>query len=180
MPLLRRLRMPSVSRLRCSYGALRLPIPFGLDSGYPLSSAYQVASAPFFAGLSPGHVPPALARLDVCEDWSPAPRCTGFSLGEMRVSQVPGSSSSCVPRPRTPPAPRSSAHLLERGCCLPGGKAFGHRHLGNFEAGSPRPTRSRTYASPTSFSSPSQGSLPTWWAPWSRGFRTLWMTHRIS
>lgn len=56
-----------------------------------------------------------------------------------------------------------------------------------FRGRTPRLTRSRAYASPASFPSPSQGSLPTGWlglqgalAPQSDGFRTRWMTYRIS
>ena len=44
-----------------------------------------------------------------------------------------------------------------------------------------RPTRSRTYASPNPLPCPAQGSLPAGRAhPWPGGFRTRWMTNKVS
>ena len=50
-----------------------------------------------------------------------------------------------------------------------------------FVAAFPRPTRSRTYASPTASPPPAQGSLPAGRAhPSPGGDRTRWTTYRIS
>ena len=44
-----------------------------------------------------------------------------------------------------------------------------------------RPTRSRTYASPSTLPSPAQDSLPAGRAhPWPGGLRTRWMTNKVS
>jgi hypothetical protein len=72
-------------------------------------------------------------------------------------------------------SPFASALLWPSGLTTPWAPVYG-----NFEAGSPRPTCSRAYASPAALPSPSQGSLPAWWAtPWPGGFRTRWTTYRI-
>ena len=58
---------------------------------------------------------------------------------------------------------------------------LGTRKHVSFVATYPRPTRSRAYASPNPLPSPAQGSLPAGRAhPWPGGFRTRWMTNKVS
>jgi len=101
-------------------------------------------------------------------DESPAlQKKTGTSRGEARASRVTGLPSSCVPWCNTPPdttPPRpyfTSRRSTERS---PSPSRKTERSAsGNdivFEATYPRPTRSRTYASPISLPRPSPGSLP--------------------
>jgi len=173
--------VPPVTRLRRSYAALRLPRFRRLRLRSPLAFGLPACGRVFFLrGLSarPRRARARGARL--VGDGSPAPRTSGFSAGETRVSQVAGPSSSCVPRPHTPPALGTLARLRVRRCCLQGKALPRHRNVCDFGAGPPRPTRSRAYASPASLPPPSQGSLPAWRAtPWPGGFRTRWTTNRI-
>ena len=58
---------------------------------------------------------------------------------------------------------------------------LGTRKHVSFVATYPRPTRSRAYASPNPLPSPAPGSLPAGRAhPWPGGFRTRWMTNKVS
>jgi len=80
----------------------------------------------------------------------------------MRASQVSGPSSSRVPWSTTPPGaylplPMAVRSLLPSGDLRPW--APGNIFLSWLHG--PRPTRSRTYASPGALPRPSQGSLPT-------------------
>ena len=112
---------------------------------------------------------------------TPAPHKPALSRGETRVSQVPGPSSSCVPWSSTPPGattprPFSVRSLLPSGESIPW--APGNMFLSWLH---PRPTRSRAYASPNPLPSPAPGSLPAGRAhPWPGGFRTRWMTNKVS
>ena len=85
-------------------------VPIGLGSGRPLPLAYLAAGACSLRDRAG----PATARArprarTVRGDGLPAPRSSGLSWGETRVSQVPGSSSSCAPRTHTPPVLRALA-----------------------------------------------------------------------
>lgn len=180
LPLLRRLRCRPLPGFSAPIQPSDSLVFVDLGSGLPLPSVYPGGRIFFSCRELPRPRHPC-ARACRVGDGLPAPRASGFFFrGKTRVSQVPGSSSSCVPRPRTPPAQRPFTHLPGH-LLLPSGSGNPWAPDSEyFEAGSPRPTRSRDYASPTSLPSSSQVSLSTWWAPWSRGFRTPWMTHRIS
>ena len=81
--------------------------------------------------------------------------------GETRGSQVPGPSSSCVPWSKTPPGATAPRPLSVRSPSS-SSKAIPWTP-GNLIISwlfHPRPTRSRTYASPNPLPSPAQGSLP--------------------
>jgi len=87
---------------------------------------------------------------------------TGSSRGETRASQVPGPSSSCVPWSNTPPGASLPSPIPVRSL-LPSGRmkpsAPGISFLSWLHC--PRPTRSRTYASPHRVTAKTaQGSLP--------------------
>jgi len=89
------------------------------------------------------------------------------SRGEARASRVTGPSSSCVPwcntpPDTTPPRPYFSSRRSTEKPPSPSRKTERSTSRDDivFEATYPRPTRSRTYASPISLPRPSQGSLP--------------------
>lgn len=91
-------------------------VSFGPSSGPPLLSAYPEADAGFAAELSRKR---RLGLTCTCVRWR-APRAgmdhrlpvvPDSTQGEMRVSQVPGSSSSRAPRPPTSPDARRARPL---------------------------------------------------------------------
>jgi len=99
------------------------------------------------------------------------------SRGEARASRVTGPSSSCVPwcntpPDTTPPRPYFSSRRSTEKPPSPSRKTERSTSRDDivFEATYPRPTRSRTYASPISLPRPSQGSLPGGLTPRRAGF----------
>ena len=114
---------------------------------------------------------------------TPAPHQPALSRGDTRGSQVPGPSSSCVPCSTTPPgatAPRPSLGAVAVAFRLSNTLGTLESRFLSWLHGS-RPTRSRTYASPNPLPFPAQGSLPAGRAhPWPGGFRTRWMTNKVS
>ena len=131
--------------------------PFGRRSGLPSPTAYLGAQGLFFAAA-----PVPTQTRATSETLLPRLPVSRLSpQGETRVSQVPGPSSSCVPWSSTPPgatAPRPLSVRLpsssgELKPWTPGKLPISWLH-------NPRPTRSRTYASPNPLPSPAQGSLP--------------------
>ena len=130
---------------------------FGRRSGLPSPTAYLGAQGLFFAAA-----PVPTQTRATSETLLPRLPVSRLSpQGETRVSQVPGPSSSCVPWSSTPPgatAPRPLSVRLpsssgELKPWTPGKLPISWLH-------NPRPTRSRTYASPNPLPSPAQGSLP--------------------
>ena len=100
-------------------------------------------------------------RYNAGDTSTPAPHKPALSRGETRVSQVPGPSSSCVPWSTTPPGattprPFSVWSLLPSGDLIP----WAPENIFLSGLHGPRPTHSRTYASPSPLPSPAQGSLP--------------------
>ena len=92
---------------------------------------------------------------------TPAPPLPALSRGESRVSQVPGPSSSCVPWSSTPPgAKRPSPALGAPAVAFKSPETLGTRNRSLSWLYISRPTRSRTYASPSPLPFPAQGSLP--------------------
>jgi len=86
---------------------------FGLGSGSPClrpTSSADVSSLPGYAGIR--------LRAPV-GDWSPALRTTGLLRGVVRISQVPGPSSSYAPRSITPPGVPSPRPPLSAMALLP-------------------------------------------------------------
>jgi hypothetical protein len=150
-------------------------VPFGPGFGRPSPRAYSACEGLFFAE-SP--LPP---QTDARRGCYPGPRKPGVSPRGTRASQVPGSSSYCVPRSSTPPGaptpgPLPGWTLLPSGLGTPWAPGFRFSWLSP-----PRPTVSRTYASPGQLPASAQGSLPTCRAQlWSGRFRTYWTTYRIS
>ena len=97
------------------------------------------------------------------------PRCLGHPLRACR-GQRPR-------RVRTAPRPSLGAVAV----AFRRSHTLGTRKHFPFVATYPRPTRSRAYASPNPLPSPAQGSLPAGRAhPWPGGFRTRWMTNKVS
>jgi len=85
-----------------------------------------------------------------------------FYRGETWASQIPGSSSSCVPWSYTPPDadfPRLLP-IAKTAVAFRKFRPLGSRNAQFSRPHSPRPTRSRAYASPAASPRPSQGSLP--------------------
>ena len=168
-----------VPRRQRSYAALRLPRPLRP----PLRSSLA-SGLPRCAGLVLHRRTGASAdRCNAGDISTPAPHKPALSRGENEGIQVPGPSSSCVPCSTTPPGGDRPSPAL-------GAVAVAFRlsnTLGTLESrflswlhGS-RPTRSRTYASPNPLPCPAQGSLPAGRAhPWPGGFRTRWMTNKVS
>jgi hypothetical protein len=153
-------------------------VPVGRRSGRPSPTAYPGAEVLFFTAAP---VPPLtgatpetfLPRLPISrlspEEKRGDPRCLGHPLRACRAQR---------PRRVRPPL----AHLAVRSL-LPSGDlipwAPGNIFLSWLPG--PRPTRSRAYASPNPLPSPAQGSLPAGRAhPWPGGFRTRWMTNKVS
>ena len=154
-------------------------VPVGRRSGRPSPAAYPGAEVLVLhrrTGASAN-------RCNAGDISTPAPHKPALSRGETRGSQVPGPSSSCVPCSTTPPgatAPRplSVRSLLPSGCLTPWAPWKADSFRGYMAHG---PTRSRTYASPNPLPFPAQGSLPAGRAhPWPGGFRTRWMTNKVS
>ena len=154
-------------------------VPFGRRSGRPSPAAYPGAEVLFFTaapvppltGATPETFLPRLptSRLSP-EEKRGDPRCLGHPLRACRAQRPR--------RVRTAPRPSRGAVAV----------AFRLSNtLGTLESrflswlyGS-RPTRSRTYASPNPLPFPAQGSLPAGRAhPWPGGFRTRWMTNKVS
>ena len=167
--MLGRVRVPPVPRRLRSYWALRLPALLRALASVPLARAYLHRLRFFFAG---GRVR-MLTRLR--RDGSPAP-VVPVVLGEGEAGPP-----SClvyplghVPWSNTPPdAPHPRPFLRTVRCCLPGCRTLGLRNVDIFGAVFPRPTSSRTYASPPRLPASSQGSLPTCGtALWLDGLRT--------
>jgi hypothetical protein len=148
-----------VPRRHSSYAALRLPcsrrprlrssLAFGLPRRGPL----------FCAMIGPAARAPADAlRVGVL---SPDLRGSGLLARRRRASQVPGSSSSCVPWSKTPPgadlaSPTSGSPPWPSGGPMPWAPG---KVLVSWLHG-PRPTRSRAYASTHPSPGTLQGSLP--------------------
>ena len=97
------------------------------------------------------------------------PRCLGHPLRACRGLRPR--------RVRTAPRPSLGAVAV----AFRRSHTLGTRKHVSFVATYPRPTRSRAYASPNPLPSPAQGSLPAGRAhPWPGGFRTRWMTNKVS
>ena len=154
-------------------------VPVGRRSGRPSPTAYPGAEVLFFTAAP---VPP-LTGATPETFLPPAPHKPALSRGETRGSQVPGPSSSCVPCSTTPPgatAPRPSLGAVAVAFRLSNTLGTLESRFLSWLHGS-RPTRSRTYASPNPLPFPAQGSLPAGRAhPWPGGFRTRWMTNKVS
>ena len=98
------------------------------------------------------------------------PRCLGHPLRACRAQR---------PR-RVRPAPRPSLGAVAVAFRLSNTLGTLESRFLSWLHGS-RPTRSRTYASPNPLPFPAQGSLPAGRAhPWPGGFRTRWMTNKVS
>ena len=152
--------------------------PFGRRSGLPSPTTYLGAQGLFFTATP---VPtPTRATSETLLPRLPVRRLS--PQGETRVSQVPGPSSSCVPWSKTPPGATAPRPLSVRSPSSSGkAKPWTPGTLIISWLFHPRPSRSRTYASPNPLPFPAQGSLPTGRAhPWSGGFRTRWMTNKVS
>ena len=143
-------------RLR-SYAALRLPRPLRPPLRSPSPTAYPgaevfsftVAPAPPPARATPETLLPRLPsrRLSPREKRGP-PRCLGHPLRACRG-----------PRPRRVRcAPRPAIGALA--VAFRPSETLSTRNAFSFVATYPRPTRSRTYASPIPLPYPAQGSLP--------------------
>ena len=143
-------------RLR-SYAALRLPCP----RRPPLRSSLA-NGLPRCGGLVLCRRTGASAdRCNAGDISTPAPPLPALSRGESRVSQVPGPSSSCVPWSSTPPgAKRPSPALGAPAVAFKSPETLGTRNRSLSWLYISRPTRSRTYASPSPLPFPAQGSLP--------------------
>ena len=147
-------------------------------SGRPSQTAYPGAEDSFFAvaplpprtDTTPETFLPRLPNCRLCpEERRGSPRCLGHPLRACRGRP---------PRRVRPPL----AHSRCSRCCLQDFQSPGHpeKYLLS-RLHSPRPTRSRAYASPSPLPSPAQGSLPAGRAhPWPGGFRTRWMTNKGS
>ena len=154
-------------------------VPFGRRSGRPSPAAYPGAQVLFFTAAP---VPPLTGATP--ETFLPRLPISRLSPEEKtRGSQVPGPSSSCVPCSTTPPgatAPRPSLGAVAVAFRLSNTLGTLESRFLSWLHGS-RPTRSRTYASPNPLPCPAQGSLPAGRAhPWPGGFRTRWMTNKVS
>ena len=178
-PLLGRVRTPPrspTSTLLCSPPTPSSP--FGRRSGRPSPAAYPGAEVLFFTAAP---VPPLTGATP--ETFLPRLPISRLSTrGDTRVSQVPGPSSSCVPWSYDPAGcDHPSPVLGEVAVAFRRVNTLGTRKHVSFVATYPRPTRSRAYASPNPLPSPAQGSLPAGRAhPWPGGFRTRWMTNKVS
>ena len=132
-------------------------VPFGRRSGLPSPTAYLGAENLFFTA-APVPPPTPCRAGDIS---TPAPRLPALSQGETRVSQVPGPSSSCVPWSSTPPGATAPRPLSVRSPSSSGDlKPWTPGNLSISWLHNPRPTCSRTYASPSRLPFPAQGSLP--------------------
>ena len=132
-------------------------VPFARRSGLPSPTAYLGAEHLFFTAAPASSANPCSAG-DIS---TPAPRLPALSRGETRVSQVPGPSSSCVPWSSTPPGATAPRPLSVRSPSSSGKlKPWTPGNLSISWLHNPRPTRSRTYASPSRLPFPAQGSLP--------------------
>ncbi len=170
-----------VPRRHRSYAALRLPASIGRGSGSPCQWPPS-----WWTRVLCLNRPTTRASTNVpcVGDGSSALRDTGVVFEEKRGPPRLRGHPLCTCCGRTPrriwPPPRpthAGGHCCLR--CIPGLSASG-KTLG-FGAAVPRPARSRAYASPMAFRPPSQGWLPAGRAhPWPGGFRTRWMTNKIS
>ena len=151
----------------------------GLDSGLPLPSAYLAACA---SSLPRPSAWPRLRRARGPE-W--CARTDNRLLVVPGCSQGESGSPRCLGHPlraRRCHAPRQLVRshrpdFGDRACCLRGRQPFGLLGLFISRLKTQRLTRSRTYASPASLPSPSQGSLPAGRAaPWPGGICTRWTT----
>src|SRR4029453_14046505 len=153
-------------------------VPIGRPSGRPLSAAGLGAGAWFCAwnGRPRGH-PPHAARRSLVTG-SPRPR-----VHPRRNEGLPGAWAVLFVRAVADPPAGSGPPLPLRGAAP---EAFGlfdalGTRNGLFVAASPRPTRSRAYASPVALPPPAPGSLPTRaGSPRSGGFRTRRTTYEVS
>ena len=152
--------------------------PFGRRSGHPSPTAYPGAEVLFFTaapvppqtGATPETFLPRLptSRLSP-EEKRGDPRCLGHPLRACRAQRPR--------RVRTAPRPSRGAVAV----AFRRANTLGTRKHVPFVATYPRPTRSRAYASPNPLPSPAQGSLPAGRAhPSPGGFRTRWMTNKVS
>ena len=166
---------PDVNALNA---ALRLPRPrrpplrSSLASGLPRCGGlfFTAAPVPPLTGATPETFLPRLpiSRLSP-EEIRGDPRCLGHPLRACRGHRPR--------RVRTAPRPSLGAVAV----AFRRSHTLGTRKHIPFVATYPRPTRSRAYASPNPLPSPAQGSLPAGRAhPWPGGFRTRWMTNKVS
>ncbi len=140
-------RMPTVPQLLRSYAALRLPRPHRPALRFPLRWAYLEAG--YFLRLLHASTRCRVSRRRPTFAGVPACIHSGFARGGIRVSQVSGLSSSCVPWSTTPPdapppRPLAGTTLLPSGVEKP--SASGKCLFSRLQT--PWPTCSRTYASP--------------------------------
>ena len=165
---------PDVSALMQPSDSL---VPFGRRSGRPSPAAYPGAQVLFFTAAP---VPPPtgatpetfLPRLPISrlspEEKRGDPRCLGHPLRACRGLRPAG-------------CDHPSPVLGEVAVAFRRVNTLGTRKHVSFVATYPRPTRSRAYASPNPLPSPAPGSLPAGRAhPWPGGFRTRWMTNKVS
>ena len=147
----------SVPRRQRSYAALRLPRPLRPPLRSPLANDLPRCAGLVLRRYTGAHANPC----NVGDSSTPAPRQPALSQGETRVSQVPGPSSSCVPWSSTPPGATAPRPLSVRSPSSSGKlKPWTPGNLSISWLHNPRPTRSRTYASPSRLPFPAQGSLP--------------------
>jgi len=147
-----------VPRRPRSYAALRLPHLRRPWRWFPPTSMQRLV-------LEPAAPAPAYAQR--VGDGSPVLRKTGVCRGEVSTSRVTGLSSferAVVQHPagHTPllaPTSRGEVHG-ETVAAFTQFRTLGIRNDIDFVATLPRPTRLRTYASPTALPRPSQGALP--------------------
>ena len=153
--------------------------PFGRRSGHPSPAAYLGAEVLFFTAAPVP--PPTGATPETFLPRLPISRLSTRGKNE----DIPGAWAILFvravvydPAGYVPPLAHLSVRsLLPSGDLMPW--APGNIFLSWLHG--PRPTRSRAYASPNPLPSPAPGSLPAGRAhPWPGGFRTRWMTNKVS
>ena len=152
--------------------------PFGRRSGHPSPAAYLGAEVLFFTAAPVPRQPVQRRRHfypgspqagSLPEEKRGYPRCLGHPLRACRGLRPR--------RVRTAPRPSLGAVAV----AFRRSHTLGTRKHVSFVATYPRPTRSRAYASPNPLPSPAPGSLPAGRAhPSPGGFRTRWMTNKVS
>ena len=166
---------PDFSALMQSKDSL---VSFGLGSGLPLLSAYLGAGACSWPATRASRERAAVG------EWSPGPRCTGFSLGETCASQVTGPSRCRACHGRTPRRVCIRPRPSSVGASWPSSQnsALGSRYVHRFRGRIPHgpcacaPTLRRIRCRLRRKARYRLGRAH----PWPGGSRTRFPTHRIS